>query len=74
MLADKTIAAVYQSKMNSIKRSTGVKDMKERLSLLWVFYMFNAAYIDITTLYYSVFINHSRPFITLRPSCWEPVY
>jgi Na+/melibiose symporter-like transporter len=31
---------------------------KERLSLLWIFYMFNAAYIDITTLYYSVFINH----------------
>jgi len=33
-------------------------DMKSRLSLLWIFYMFNAAYIDITTLYYSVFINH----------------
>jgi hypothetical protein len=32
--------------------------MKSRLSLLWIFYMFNAAYIDITTLYYSVFINH----------------
>lgn len=31
---------------------------KERLSLLWIFYMFNAAYVDITTLYYSVFINH----------------
>ncbi len=31
---------------------------KERLSLLWIFYMLNAAYIDITTLYYSVFINH----------------
>ena len=31
---------------------------KEKLSLLWIFYMFNAAYIDITTLYYSVFINH----------------
>jgi len=30
----------------------------ERLSLLWIFYMFNAAYIDITTLYYSIFINH----------------
>ena len=30
---------------------------KERLSLLWIFYMFNAAYIDITTLYYSVFIK-----------------
>ena len=35
-----------------------MKDTKERLSLLWIFYMFNAAYIDITTLYYSVFINH----------------
>ena len=33
-------------------------DMSSRLSLLWIFYMFNAAYIDITTLYYSVFINH----------------
>ena len=31
---------------------------KERLSLLWIFYMFNAAYVDITTLYYSIFINH----------------
>jgi hypothetical protein len=29
-----------------------------RLSWLWVFYMFNTAYVDITTLYYSVFINH----------------
>lgn len=29
-----------------------------RLSWLWVFFMFNTAYIDITTLYYSVFINH----------------
>ena len=33
-------------------------DMKSRLSLLWIFYMFNATYIDITTLYYSVFINN----------------
>ena len=39
-----------------------MKDMKERLSLLWIFYMFNAAYIDITTLYYSVFINH-KPIV-----------
>ncbi len=28
------------------------------LSWLWVFFMFNTAYIDINTLYYSVFINH----------------
>jgi Family of unknown function (DUF6326) len=33
-------------------------DMKSKLSLLWIFYMFNAAYIDITTLYHSVFIDH----------------
>ena len=33
-------------------------DTKSKLSLLWIFYMFNTAYIDITTLYYSVFINH----------------
>jgi hypothetical protein len=31
--------------------------MKSSLSLLWIFYMFNATYIDLTTLYYSVFIN-----------------
>jgi len=37
-------------------------DMKSKLSLLWIFYMFNAAYIDITTLYYSVFINH-KPMV-----------
>jgi hypothetical protein len=33
-------------------------DMKSKISLLWIFYMFNVTYIDITTLYYSVFINH----------------
>jgi Na+/melibiose symporter-like transporter len=33
-------------------------ETKSRLSVLWIFYMFNAAYIDITTLYYSVFVNH----------------
>jgi Na+/melibiose symporter-like transporter len=33
-------------------------EMKSKISLLWIFYMFNATYIDITTLYYSVFINH----------------
>jgi Family of unknown function (DUF6326) len=33
-------------------------DTKSKLSVLWIFYMFNAAYIDITTLYYSVFVNH----------------
>ena len=35
-----------------------VSTMASRLSWLWVFYMFNTAYIDINTLYYSVFINH----------------
>ena len=35
-----------------------VSAMASRLSWLWVFYMFNTAYIDINTLYYSVFINH----------------
>jgi Na+/melibiose symporter-like transporter len=38
--------------------TAAARGAKERLSLLWTFYMFNAAYIDITTLYYSVFINH----------------
>ena len=32
-------------------------DMQVKLSTLWIFFMFNTAYIDITTLYYSVFIN-----------------
>ena len=35
-----------------------VSTTASRLSWLWVFYMFNTAYIDINTLYYSVFINH----------------
>jgi len=48
----KTRPAITESQTNNL-------DMKSRLSLLWIFYMFNAAYIDITTLYYSVFINHS---------------
>lgn len=34
-----------------------MKDVRSLLSLLWIVYMFNAAYGDITTLYYSVFIN-----------------
>jgi hypothetical protein len=35
-----------------------VSTTASRLSWLWVFFMFNTAYIDINTLYYSVFINH----------------
>jgi Na+/melibiose symporter-like transporter len=35
-----------------------VSPTASQLSWLWVFYMFNTAYIDISTLYYSVFINH----------------
>ncbi len=31
--------------------------VESRLSMLWIFYMFNQAYGDIGTLYYSVFIN-----------------
>jgi hypothetical protein len=44
--------------MNTTKKTTEM-DMKVKLSTLWIFYMFNTAYIDITTLYYSVFINHT---------------
>lgn len=44
--------------MNSTKKTAGM-DRKTWLSLLWIFYMFNAAYVDITTLYDSVFINHT---------------
>lgn len=32
-------------------------DIKSKLSLLWIFYSLNNAFGDITTLYYSVFIN-----------------
>ena len=35
-----------------------VSTTASRLSWLWVFFMFNTAYIDINTLYYSVFVNH----------------
>jgi hypothetical protein len=38
-------------------------DRKMVLSALWIFYMFQQAYGDITTLYYSVFINHT-PAVT----------
>ena len=34
-----------------------MKDVKAILSAAWIFYMFNQAYGDITTLYYSIFIN-----------------
>src|SRR5690242_19051646 len=36
--------------------------MEAKLPLVWIFYLFNAAYSDITTLYYSVFINH-KPMV-----------
>jgi hypothetical protein len=41
----------------------GSVDRKVILSTLWIFYMFQQAYGDITTLYYSVFINHT-PSVT----------
>ncbi len=46
-----------ENTMNTTRKTTGM-DMKVKLSTLWIFYMFSTAYIDITTLYYSVFINH----------------
>ena len=45
--------------MNTTNKTTEMKDKKLILTTLWIFYMFNTAYIDITTLYYSVFINHT---------------
>jgi Family of unknown function (DUF6326) len=42
-------------------------DRKMILSTLWIFYMFQQAYGDITTLYYSVFINHT-PAVTYTNS------
>ena len=45
--------------MKTTNKITEMKDKKLILTTLWIFYMFNTAYIDITTLYYSVFINHT---------------
>jgi len=45
--------------MNALENTSSERDMKVRLSTLWIFFMFNTAYIDITTLYYSVVINHT---------------
>jgi hypothetical protein len=36
-----------------------MKNMKVFLSTAWIFYMFNQAYGDTSTLYYSVFINQT---------------
>ncbi|HZY71074.1 MAG TPA: DUF6326 family protein [Thermoplasmata archaeon] len=38
-----------------------MKETRALLSMLWIVYMFNATYGDITTLYYSVFINSTPP-------------
>ena len=39
--------------MNSNNRTTGTEDMKVRLSLLWVFAMFNYLYADVFSLYFN---------------------
>lgn len=56
-------AAVLERPIKPVTAGPGLKttdlDTKSKLSILWIFYMFNTAYIDITTLYYSVFINHT---------------
>ncbi len=55
-------AAVLERPTGPVTTGPGLRttdlDTKSKLSILWIFYMFNTAYIDITTLYYSVFINH----------------
>lgn len=38
-----------------------MRDVRVLLSMLWVVYMFNATYGDITTLYYSILINSTPP-------------
>lgn len=38
-----------------------MRDVRGLLSSLWIVYMFNATYGDLTTLYYSVFINGTPP-------------
>jgi hypothetical protein len=36
--------------MNSINKTTGMEDMRVKLSVLWIFVMFNYIYADIVTL------------------------
>jgi hypothetical protein len=36
--------------MNSINKTTGMEDMRVKLSILWIFVMFNYLYADIITL------------------------
>jgi hypothetical protein len=42
--------AFRRGKMNTDKKTTGMEDMKVRLSTLWIFAMFNYLYADIVTL------------------------
>ena len=39
--------------MKTTTRTTGTKDRKAMLSLLWIFVMFNFTYADILTLYFN---------------------
>ena len=36
--------------MDSINKTTGMEDMRVKLSILWIFVMFNYLYADIVTL------------------------
>jgi hypothetical protein len=52
-------ASAHSESGGSLTGSLVTSDVKSNLSMLWIFYMFNTAYIDITTLYYRVFVNHA---------------
>ena len=48
---------MQESVLSRIATQSTVRYMGAKLSLLWIFFTFNAAYGDIGTLYYSLFIN-----------------
>ena len=48
---------MQESVLSKMAAQSTVLDIGAKLSLLWIFFTFNAAYGDIGTLYYSLFIN-----------------
>ena len=44
-----------------------MKDVRVALSTLWIVYVLNSAYGDITTLYNSVYIDHVSPIHYTQP-------
>lgn len=48
---------MQESVLSKMAAQSTVLDIGAKLSLLWIFFTLNAAYGDIGTLYYSLFIN-----------------